>query len=57
MTCCSTKEEKCSVGQGDCDFDHECQSGLVCGEDNCDSGFPGTYDCCEIPPPGKQKHS
>ena len=54
MTCCSTKEEKCSIGEGDCDFDHDCKDGLTCGEDNCNSDFPGTeYDCCQKPPPGK----
>ena len=33
--------------QGDCDFDAECQDDLVCGDDNCGSGFPDTsFDCC-----------
>ena len=47
---CCTKEEKCSIGEGDCDLDDDCQEGLICGVDNCDSGFPGTeYDCCQQP--------
>ena len=32
--------------QGDCDFNAECQEGLVCGDDNCGSGFDESYDCC-----------
>ena len=51
---CCTETEKCSLGQGDCDFDFECQYDLICGDDNCNSGFPDTaYDCCEQPPIGK----
>jgi len=47
MTCC-TEDHKCSFGQGDCDFDAECQSALVCGNDNCGSDFPdSSYDCCD----------
>jgi len=42
----------CSVGQGDCDGDKECQPGLRCGEDNCRNFHPGarySADCCEEP--------
>ena len=47
MTCCM-EDQKCSFGQGDCDFDAECQGALVCGNDNCGSDFPdSSYDCCE----------
>ena len=45
----------CGLGGGDCDYDHDCQDGLVCGEDRC-SDFPENkdwgwydhlyYDCC-----------
>ena len=49
MDCC-TEAEKCGVGYGDCDFDNQCQDGLVCGDDNCNNGFGDTaYDCCEDP--------
>ena len=37
----------CSLGDGDCDVDSECEGALVCGEDNCESG-PAGMDCCEI---------
>ena len=48
--------QKCSIGQGDCDFDYECQDGLICGSENCGSGFPNSdYDCCEKAPPGEYK--
>ena len=31
-------------------MDDDCQDGLICGLNNCDSGFPGTeYDCCQQP--------
>jgi hypothetical protein len=37
----------CSSGQGDCDSNAECQSGLVCGTDNGSSfGLPADYDVC-----------
>ena len=47
----------CGLGGGDCDYDHDCQDGLVCGEDRC-GDFPENkdwgayygprlyYDCC-----------
>ena len=38
---------KCIEGQGDCDRDNECQSGLVCGDGNCSSDkHHPTDDCC-----------
>ena len=43
--CCS-EDHKCGFMQGDCDFNAECQEGLVCGNDNCGSGFAESYDCC-----------
>ena len=40
----------CGAGQGDCDGDGECESGLICAQDvGADYGFPATYDVCEHP--------
>jgi len=40
----------CTVGQGDCDSDAECQSGLVCRFDvGAQYGFPSNFDVCETP--------
>jgi len=50
-SCCSSTN-KCGEGEGDCDSDSECQSGLVCGTDNCQSFIPGAHyqaDCCAKP--------
>ena len=44
--CCSSYR-KCWLGEGDCDFDHDCYSGLVCGNNNCGPDFPAGFDCCE----------
>ena len=53
MSCC-TGGRPCGVGQGDCDYDSDCQYGLKCGTDNCYYDFPTSYgfnweimaDCC-----------
>ena len=53
MNCC-TGGRPCGIGQGDCDYDSDCQYGLKCGTDNCYYDFPTTYgfnweimaDCC-----------
>ena len=45
-TCC-TSSNPCGVHQGDCDSDSECEDGLACGRDNCQSPFPSDSDCCE----------
>ena len=37
----------CAEGEGDCDLNADCEGGLVCGKDNCESG-PTGMDCCEI---------
>jgi len=40
---------KCSIGQGDCDNDNDCEAGLTCGTQNCRSFHPAalaTTDCC-----------
>ena len=41
----------CEVGQGDCDGDSQCQSGLRCSQDiGANYGFPPNYDVCEANP-------
>ena len=53
MNCC-TGGRPCGIGQGDCDYDSDCQYGLKCGTDNCYYDFPTSYgfnweimaDCC-----------
>ena len=53
MNCCSA-ERPCSIGEGDCDYDRDCQRGLKCGFDNCYVDFATPYgynweimaDCC-----------
>ena len=46
--CCGLKGYKCGEGEGDCDKDDDCKSGLVCGTDNCvGDSFGSTSDCCE----------
>jgi len=38
----------CDAGQGDCDSDQECATGLVCVSDvGADYGFPSNVDVCE----------
>ena len=40
----------CSEGQGDCDGDAECQSGLICAQDvGANYGWPANRDVCESP--------
>ena len=40
----------CAEGQGDCDGDAECQSGLICAQDvGADYGWPKGRDVCEQP--------
>ena len=53
MNCC-TRGRLCGIGEGDCDYDGDCRSGLKCGTDNCFYDFPTSYgynweimaDCC-----------
>merc|ERR1719150_3046153 len=48
-SCCSS-DNMCGDGEGDCDHDGDCLSG-VCGTDNCvGEGFDSTDDCCEPSP-------
>ena len=49
--CCS-QDNKCGLGEGDCDHDSDCLPGLRCGLDNCGgSGWEYFDDCCEIDEP------
>ena len=49
-SCCSS-DNMCGDGEGDCDHDGDCLSG-VCGTDNCvGEGFDSTDDCCIGPFP------
>jgi len=50
--CCSSTSV-CSFGEGDCDFDADCDVGLHCGSDNCllyhshgNSSWGSSADCC-----------
>ena len=43
---CSRDGRLCQEMEGDCDHDHECAGSLICGTDNCGSGYPGIWDCC-----------
>ena len=44
-------EKPCAENEGDCDNDKECQSGLICGQDNCHLllGYDWSIDCCYKP--------
>ena len=47
---CCHSSSPCKEDEGDCDNDSDCESGLVCGTNNCASDFPSSgYDCCEMP--------
>jgi len=46
---CCTSSNKCGIGGGDCDSDSDCESGLVCGTNNCRSfnnEASSSADCC-----------
>ena len=46
MNCC-TQENPCDLGEGDCDHDSECTGSLICGSNNCGSGWSNAeFDCC-----------
>jgi len=51
-SCCS-EENKCGVGEGDCDSDADCMEGLLCGTGNCPSSRSAFWDadddCCYKP--------
>jgi len=49
--CCGKDGHKCGKGEGDCDNDDDCQTGLKCGTNNCkgptfNHGFLNADDCC-----------
>ena len=46
MSTCS-QESLCTLGEGDCDNNAECEGSLVCGRENCASGSSG-LDCCTM---------
>ena len=49
---CCTTQTPCALGDGDCDYDSECEAGLVCGINNCEQAsgnYPAEYDCCTTP--------
>ena len=44
---CCTPDQPCGEGQGDCDGNDDCNTGLVCGNNNCmGSSFDSLDDCC-----------
>ena len=43
---CCNSSNLCDVDEGDCGADSDCESGLICGTNNCASPFPDTHDCC-----------
>jgi len=48
-----SKSDPCSKGQGDCDYDNDCQGELICGENNCKdihgNDAASLADCCHLP--------
>ena len=55
-SCCKSSNP-CRENEGDCDTDSDCLGELVCGTNNCPSGFPASeYDCCESPSAGLLIH-
>jgi len=51
FNCCSSVT-KCKQGQGDCDYDNDCESGLRCGFNNCrlfNRAAHTAADCCVLP--------
>jgi len=50
-SCCTT-DNPCVKNHGDCDADHHCMKGLVCGHNNCiGPNFDPSDDCCQDPDP------
>ncbi|WP_437998322.1 hypothetical protein WMF26_48825 [Sorangium sp. So ce185] len=48
---------KCGVGEGDCDSDFDCKTGLVCGSNNgALVGLPDVFDVC-VEPGARQSSS
>merc|ERR1712055_18177 len=48
---CCEKDKLCGEGEGDCDHDSDCKSGLFCGHNNCPNlpSFDTSDDCCYDP--------
>ena len=47
---CDNPDQPCSEGEGDCDNDGECSSGLKCGRDNGPNfAMPKDYEVCVQP--------
>ena len=46
-----SETNRCGIGEGDCDTDNECQSGLICLNQDvgADYGFHPHVDVCETP--------
>ena len=47
---CCTSQNRCAIGEGDCDYDFDCAGDLICGKDNCLPIFghgSKNYDCCK----------
>ena len=51
-SCCNANN-RCDVGEGDCDSDTDCLDGLKCGWNNCPSSgvleWDWNDDCCYRP--------
>ena len=54
-SCCNA-DNRCDVGEGDCDEDSDCLDGLKCGSNNCAGNrwyfseeWDGYDDCCYKP--------
>ena len=45
---CCTKKNPCSIGEGDCKDNDDCEGDLICGQNNCDDKFTwDSADCCK----------
>lgn len=56
-TCCGTNWGCKDIpdGDGDCDMDSDCQTGLMCGVKNCVGGqYDADDDCCVALPPSEE---
>ncbi len=46
-----TRDCTCGVGEGDCDYNLQCEEGLTCVANNGAMwGMPARYDVCDVPP-------
>ena len=44
---CCTFYNRCPEGEGDCNYNWDCEHGLVCGTNNCKGFDSAEADCCE----------